>query len=58
MLLSNMFSAWRTKSKIWEAQLAIDPAGTTSSLYITRDDVHTDPVTVHYLGHIYGTHMD
>jgi hypothetical protein len=49
-----MFGAWRTKSKeIWEAHLMVDhPAGAYSSnQYITRDDVHTDPVIVHYIGH-------
>jgi hypothetical protein len=54
MLLSSMFSAWRTKSKeIWEAQLVVDhPAGDYSpNQYVTRDDVHTEPVTVHYLDH-------
>lgn len=48
MLLSGMFSAWRTKSKRnLGAQLVVDhPAGDYSpNRYITRDDVHTDPVT-------------
>jgi hypothetical protein len=44
-----MFSAWRARSKeIWGPQLMVDhPAGGYSpNQYITRDDVHTDPVSV------------